>query len=35
MSSEGSYTRLAPRDGEPPVNSQTWFLKHKASAPNP
>jgi polyphosphate kinase len=35
MSSEGSYTRLAPRDGEPPVNSQTWFLKHKASSPNP
>jgi polyphosphate kinase len=35
MSSEGSYTRMAPRDGEPPVNSQTWILKHRASSPNP
>jgi polyphosphate kinase len=35
MSSDGSYTRPVPGDGEPLVYSQTWFLKHRASSPNP
>jgi polyphosphate kinase len=25
---DGSYVRLAPKDGEQPVDSQAWFLEH-------
>lgn len=27
MSGDGTYRRLAPRDDEPRINSQSWFLK--------
>jgi polyphosphate kinase len=35
MSSNGSYARRVPGDGQPLVNSQAWFLKPRASSPNP
>ncbi|MCI0350842.1 MAG: polyphosphate kinase 1 [Acidobacteriales bacterium] len=33
MLSDGSYRRLAPRDDETQLNSQSWFLKHRAERP--
>jgi polyphosphate kinase len=31
LNADGSYTRLRPLDGEKPVDSQQWLLKHKGS----
>ncbi len=25
---DGTYKRLKPRDGQPPINSQVWFMEH-------
>jgi polyphosphate kinase len=32
---DGSYIRLAPRDGERPVDSQAWFLDHIRGSSSP
>ncbi|PYV39735.1 MAG: RNA degradosome polyphosphate kinase, partial [Acidobacteria bacterium] len=34
MSSDGTYTRPTPAEGEPITNSQTWFLRPRASSSN-
>jgi len=29
---DGTYKRLAPRDGEAPLDSQTWFMERARSS---
>ena len=35
LDSDGTYTRVAPEPGEPPFDSQAWFITHPLSGSDP
>ena len=35
LQSDGTYTRVAPEPGEPPFDSQAWFITHPLSGSDP